>query len=472
MISLIKNLFDKWLVGPSKDRPYSVLPWEQEEIWHEIKNSKKSRVYNFPLGIVLGFCASVILISLLMKAPLSAGVSAAIFCLGILSYKDSWEQSRALTVESSEGSIKTHEFEPFFLKLTVTNHTDQPVSRSFLYLKFEGSIRQKQIVSLSNFCAFEKKTIEVELIADAGMGSFSVDNIKLITQDKYGFVRRCVTHEVSTKVDVFPEFANMPPVVLTTSGKTAHSGSIESKFSGGSVNFLGVRFYQYGDSISRIDWKKSERFQTLVTREFENLNSTDATIFVDRRAISSFQFGHINSFEQVRDTILTLARTLMSQRIRVRLITDHFATDFGKGAQFLDYFIELVRSMQSHGAEPFDKLLTRYQGDVPAYSIVFPVFSPISVDVNLLTENFLMWDLVHVDVIPILFDTFEFENTILKSNPLEDEDQIDFQNFKKMHFPDSEDSPYSNILRKLNEDSIIVGPNQSIGQAYANNLRR
>jgi len=448
------------------------MPWEQDQIWNEIKISEQFPVYDFPLAKVLVFCACVTFISLFIKAPLSAGIAATIFCIGILAYKDSWEQSRALTIESTEGDLKTHEFDNFVLKLIVKNYTEKSVSRSFLYLKFEGSISQKKIIPIPKFYPFEKKLIEVELVADAGMGSYSVHNIKLITQDRFGFVRRCVSHEISTKVDVFPEFANMPPIVLTTSGKTAHSGSIESKFSGGSVNFLGVRFYQYGDSISRIDWKKSERFQTLVTRDFENLNSTDATIFVDRRAISTFQFGQINSFEQVKDTILTLARTLMSQRIRVRLITDNFATEFGKGSQFFDYFIEIVRSMQSHGAEPFDKLLTRYQGEIPAYSVVFPVFAPISVDINSLIENFLMWDQIHVDVIPIVFDTFEFENTILKSNPLEDEDRKDFQNFKKIHFPDAQNSPYYKILRKLNEDSIIIGPNQSIGQVYARNLRR
>ncbi len=472
MTSIIKNLFEKWLVGPSKERPYSALPWEQEKTWSELKPLKKFPIYEFPLALVLILCAVTILISFIIKAPLSAGVAAAIFSLGILAYKDSWEQSCALTVVSSDAALKVHEFEKFVLKLVIKNQSELPVNPSFLYLKFEGSLKKTQIVSLSLFSPFETKSIEVELEADAGMGSFSVDNIKIITQDRYGFVRRCVTHEACTKVEVFPEFANMPPIDLTTSGKTAHSGSIESHFSGGSVNYLGSRFYQYGDSMSRIDWKKSERLQTLVTREFEHLNSTDATIFVDRRAISSFQFGHINSFEQIKDTLLTLARTLMSQRIRVRVITDDFATEFGKGAQFLDYLMELVRSMQSHSAEPFDRLLTRHQGNIPAYSVVFPIFSTISVDINSLTENFLMWDQIHVDIIPIIFDSTEFESKILNTNPLQAEDRMDLQHFKKMHFNSDQGSSYSNMIRKLNKDSIIIGPNQSIGQVYAGMLRR
>ena len=470
MTSIIKILFEKWLVGPSKDRPFLPMPWEDEDYWPDQKTSNTFPVYNFPLAPVLGICAFTVMVSVLIKAPLGASLAALLFCLGILAYKDSWEQSGALSITSDEKTIRVHENETFVVKLLIENQTPRWISPSFLYQRFDGSHSKSQIVALGKFAPYEKKILDFNLKADAGMGNFLLNGFMLITRDRYGLVRRCVANNLSAEVEVYPDFIDMPPINLSTSGKTAHSGSIESRFSGGSVNFLGNRFYKHGDSISRIDWKKSERLQTLVTREFELLNSTDATIFLDRRSIATFKHGTINSFEQAKDTVITIARSLMNQRVRVRLITDLFATEFGKADAFFDYLVEMIRGLEPHSGESFDRLLSRYQGEIPAYSVVFPVFSTVDIDPSLLTENFLMWDQLHTEIIPVIFDSASYETTITRLNRLEESDHSQLEHFKKLYFPHDLASSYSNIFRKLNEKSVIIGPNQTVGQVYAGRL--
>ena len=299
------------------------------------------------------------------------------------------------------------------------------------------------------------------------MGTYKVPEISVVTRDFFGFVPRCVPHPIDCEVEVVPEYATMPPLRISVAGKTSHSGSVDARISGESTNFLGLRGFRHGDSIRRIDWKKSEKCGGLIVREFERLNSTDATIIIDQRQISHFEYEELNSFEVLKDTAVALCRSLMDQRIRVQFITRDYVLDFGKGAHFFDHLVELVRDLRPNSAEPFEDFVHRHRELVPPDSVVIPLFAAVDLKIDSLLETFWTWDMVRAEVIPVLIDVNSFDRKIASRAKVDTQEQENLRAVREMYGDLSGHKPYESLARKISAKSILIGPDETIGEVYA-----
>jgi uncharacterized protein (DUF58 family) len=312
----------------------------------------------------------------------------------------------------------------------------------------------------------EERFIDLKFDLDAGMGIFKLNEILVVTRDHFGLLPRCVSHAVNITVEVMPEYATMPPLKLDVAGKTAHSGTVEARMSGDSASFLGLRPYRHGDSIRRIDWRKSERFNDLIVREFERLNSTDAVIFVDQRTIGAFEFEGLKSYEHLKDTVITLCRSLMEQRLRVKLVTPGLVTEFGKGDRFFEYISDLVRDLEPMTSEPYDIFVKHHRELVPAYSLVIPILCAINIDLDSMLECFWMWDSIRAQVIPVAIDIPRFDRKISASATFDARDRQELNFLRQIHGGLSHGQAFENLARKISEKTIVIGPGETIGQVY------
>ena len=211
----------------------------------------------------------------------------------------------------------------------------------------------------------------------------------MVLLDTLGLFSQKLAYEVPFEVEAVPEEINIPDLVVLATGSTMHSGISESRLSGDSSTFLGIRPYLVGDNIRRIDWKRSHRFSELLVREYERLNATDGTILVDRRFVAQFEFGALNTLETVRDTALALAQNLLRQQIRVQVWGGGVHVPFGKGRAHADWIRDAVHEFDANTTEMFVETVSHVAAIVPPDSVFVPVFVRAVVDFAALGDVFL-----------------------------------------------------------------------------------
>lgn len=463
--NLFKDFFDKWMSESPDGRPFVRAPWEPEYSWDGEPIRSSLPAYIPPIGKTLLFLIVITSISLIAKAALLAGVGAALISLCFLAYKESWNQSGAITLSTLETLVTISEHQPFKISLRVTNKHAYLTNPSFLILRFGSIKQQSHIISIDPLGPLATRNISVYFDATTGMGTYSIESVLLITQDHFGLISRCVEHKLDLTVEVLPEYTEIRPIELLVAGLTSHSGSIESNSCGDSVNFLGSRFFRNGDSIRRIDWKKTERVGNLIVREFEKFNSTDATIILDTRSLGVFQYKNLDTFELMKDSVIALSRSLISQRLRVRLITESLVSDFGKGQTFLDYLTEIVKEIRPESHSSYEETLNKYREIIPAYSVVIPFFFSVNLTPDSLLESVYLWSLQHIQIQPIIVDIERFDKEFLETSRLNPSERSYLNNLRGMYLNNYKNSSYSSSAQRISEKSIIIGPGESLGQA-------
>jgi len=471
MRNIFDELFDKWLVASPDGRKFQPMPWEVDGFSAKRPLVFYDRPYGMPAVAVAWILFLMALFSFVFHIAVAGGFAIGALVVWIFACRDSWLQSASLSIEPLTTTFRVQERETFNLCFKVKNLRSNQLNSCHLFIKFDGAVKRHQVFCISALAQNEGRQIDVAFNADAGMGIYKLSEVQVVTFDFLGILPRCVYHEVDVTVEVLPESQAMPPISLHVAGKTAHSGIIEARLSGDSASFLGLRPFRNGDSIRRINWKKTERFNSLIVRDFERLSSTDATIMIDQRSVGLFDFDGLNSFEHLKDAVMSLCRSLMNQRLRVRLITSDFVTDFGKGDQFFEYVSELVRDLQPNSIERYEVFLTRHRELVAPDSLVIPVFCAIDMDLASLSETFWAWDTIHSQIMPVVIDIPSFDQRIAKSANLDANEHRDLTFLRQLYSGLNGGEPYENLARKLSQASIVIGPGESIGQVYERNSR-
>ncbi|MCA1032866.1 DUF58 domain-containing protein [Bacillus timonensis] len=143
-------------------------------------------------------------------------------------------------------------------------------------------------------------------------GEHLFSTIRLKTGDMFGLVEKEIQVDVEDRFLVYPSYINMV------------YRQIESKFEQGTaasnLNMqrdttiaVGVREYKPGDRFSWIDWKSSARKNSIMTKEFEQQQSHDVVIVMDRLK-SRF-------FEQTITFTASLVRAVLRKGAQVGFIS-------------------------------------------------------------------------------------------------------------------------------------------------------
>jgi uncharacterized protein (DUF58 family) len=470
--TLFKDFFDKWMSVSPTGQPFVRAPWDPEYSWDGELLKANYHAYIPPIGKALLAISILTILSFIVKSALLAGMGAALVTLCILAYRDSWLQSGAITLTGPDSKITVSEHQKFKISLKATNNNPFTGNSSFLIIGIGDVQPQTYIIPIKALSPFESFSVEVSFTASLGMGSYKIDTSHLITQDYLGLISRCVEHKMDISIEVLPEYMEVSPLEIFVAGLTAHSGSVETNSSGDSVNYLGSRHFRNGDSIRRIDWKKSERSGSLIVREFEKLNSTDATIIFDTRSLGIFQYKNLNTFELAKDSLIALSRSLMSQRLRVKLATESFVSDFGKGQNFLDYIIEVTKELRPDNHSSYEQTLERYREIIPPYSVVIPLFFSVNIDLESFLETVYLWSLQQIQIQPIIIDINQFDKGFNEGEQLSTIDQSYLSNLRGMYLNSVGSGSYSSIARKISEKTILIGPGESLGQAIIRQQQR
>lgn len=127
--------------------------------------------------------------------------------------------------------------------------------------------------------------------------------------------------EAHGQILVKPDVERMRSLAVRPPRTHGFSGAIPGRQGGSGTNFYGVREYQLGDLLNRINWKSTARHESrLYTNEFERERVADIGLILDARQRTDVQAPTESLFEHSVSATAALADMFLQGGNRVGLL--------------------------------------------------------------------------------------------------------------------------------------------------------
>ena len=178
----------------------------------------------------------------------------------------------------------------------------------------DGQTTQTALVQAGENAVF-KYTFQSE------RGNFAWKTIRAKLSDTFGLIETELELPAEAMIQVHPELNKFRPFPLR-SQRTLHSaGSIPARRGGSGTDFWGVREYQPGDPLRRLDWRLTARHpHKFFTKEFEQEEIADVGLILDARQKTNLKIGEDSLFEHAARATASLAEMFLRQGNRVSLL--------------------------------------------------------------------------------------------------------------------------------------------------------
>ena len=117
-------------------------------------------------------------------------------------------------------------------------------------------------------------------------GSYTIGPVKIRTADIFGLWVEERSDEKSTNLNVFPQIQYVSHINVRPRRTRHWPGEIVSRKAGQGLEFYSLREYMSGDSLKRINWRASARFDDLLSNQFMSELGGDTIIALDARYLS------------------------------------------------------------------------------------------------------------------------------------------------------------------------------------------
>jgi uncharacterized protein (DUF58 family) len=186
----------------------------------------------------------------------------------------------------------------------------------------------------SRTCIRPGEEAELRYAFESSRGCFSWEDIVAVAADPFDLAPTETRIEAAARVIVQPRFGKMRPFPLRPPKTLSSPGSVPTRLGGSGTDFWGIREYQQGDPLKRLDWRMTARNpHRLYTKEYIQEKTAEIVLVLDSRAENDFVLGEESLFEREIEAVAALAEMLLRQGQRVGLIVS------GRGSQaiFPDY---------------------------------------------------------------------------------------------------------------------------------------
>jgi len=170
------------------------------------------------------------------------------------------------------------------------------------------------------------ETIEHSYTVCGGRGIYFYDDVQVKANDRLGMITRQELVKAQGSIFIMPYVPKIKHVSIRPRQTRDYSGTIPARIGGPGVEFFGVRAYQDGDPLHRINWRTSARFQnSLFSNDYMQERVTDIGLILDARQLTNIQTRDGNLFEHQISAVAAMADTLLTHGNRVGLlIYGHF----------------------------------------------------------------------------------------------------------------------------------------------------
>jgi uncharacterized protein (DUF58 family) len=186
-------------------------------------------------------------------------------------------------------------------------------------LQFGMSIKEGQTTQTALLQAGENAIFKYTFQSERGIFAWKAVRAKI--SDSFGLFETELDLPAEAMIQIHPELNKFRPFPLR-SQRTLHSaGSIPARLGGSGTDFWGVREYQPGDPLRRLDWRLTARHpHKFFTKEFEQEEIADIGLILDARQKTNLQIGEDSLFEHAARATASLAEMFLRQGNRVSLL--------------------------------------------------------------------------------------------------------------------------------------------------------
>lgn len=206
------------------------------------------------------------------------------------------------------------------VKVTVRN---QGSAIDYLYLADQQQLGMRSILGHPQqwlaLDAGEETTFTYHFKADRG--EFRWESLHVVASDPLGLIQTHLQVPAEAVIHVPPEVARFRALPLHPQRTLHLSGSIPARLGGSGTNFWGIREYQPGDPLRRLDWHHAARHPGgKFTREFEQEEIAEIGLLLDARQNADIKIGDDSLFEHSTRAAASLAEVFLRQGNQVSLL--------------------------------------------------------------------------------------------------------------------------------------------------------
>lgn len=232
-------------------------------------------------------------------------------------------------------------------------------------------------------------TLRLEYAITACRGRYEFNPVTVTGTSIFGLLQRSQTLQIPGQLLVFPLPERIRPLTIHPTRTHGFSGPLPARRGGSGTSFYGVREYQPGDPLRRVNWKASTRHpQSAFTNEFEQERITDVGLVLDGRTEADVWANGDRLFEHSLQATATLAEAFLGQGHRVGMLI----YGYGRSAAFPGYgrlqrqrILRLLAGAQT-GELSMDSLATLPTRFLPARAQLVLVSPLLPDDLRLLSQ--------------------------------------------------------------------------------------
>jgi uncharacterized protein (DUF58 family) len=225
-----------------------------------------------------------------------------------------------LRVERSVSPNRALPNTPIEVELTITNlsaHLEEVLLQDLVPANLE---RLDGHTSLFTELA-SRAAVSIRYTACGERGIYRFSGLQVTACDRLGTFRRRKVFPTEEQVFILPNVPRLKRVAIRPRQTRVYSGNIPARQGGSGTEFFGVRDYQPGDSMRRINWRISARHhEALFSNQFEQERVADVWLILDARSRSDVYTPEGALFEHSVTAAAALAQALLIESNRVGLL--------------------------------------------------------------------------------------------------------------------------------------------------------
>jgi uncharacterized protein (DUF58 family) len=190
-------------------------------------------------------------------------------------------------------------------------------------------------------------------------GVYPVGPITVTSGDPFGLFRISRTYGHAGSIIVYPGFIDLPHFTVPPANLPGE-GRFRKRTHDVTPNAAGVREYEYGDSLSRIDWKSTARMDRLMVKMFELDPASDIWIAMDLQASVQAGSGDESTEEYAVKIAASVARFFLNANRNVGYMAFGSRLDIiegERGGQQMTHILEALAMSNAVGDVPVGDLL-------------------------------------------------------------------------------------------------------------------
>jgi uncharacterized protein (DUF58 family) len=163
--------------------------------------------------------------------------------------------------------------------------------------------------------------LHLDYTFQAGRGLYAWKSLHVVASDPFSLFAWKQDCPAPAEVLIHPRTVRLRSVPLLPQITRHIPGSLPARLAGSGTNFFGIREYQPGDPLRKINWRMTARYpQKLFTKEFEQDEIVDIGLVLDSRKSGGDDAGETSLFEQSVCATASLAEFFLREGNRVGLL--------------------------------------------------------------------------------------------------------------------------------------------------------